>query len=58
MAYSHLDPGVQQTQAPPRKGEDQDQHILREFKVGGRLIVERVRADAQRKLTEGMLTVL
>ncbi|KLT40968.1 RhoGAP-domain-containing protein [Cutaneotrichosporon oleaginosum] len=32
MAYSHLDSSGQQTQALPRKGEDQDQHILREFK--------------------------
>ncbi|BEI96539.1 hypothetical protein CcaverHIS631_0201280 [Cutaneotrichosporon cavernicola] len=32
MAYSQLEPGVQPTQALPRKGEDQDQHILREFK--------------------------
>ncbi|GMK56228.1 hypothetical protein CspeluHIS016_0300680 [Cutaneotrichosporon spelunceum] len=33
MVYSHLDSAVQPTQqAPPRKGGDQDQHILREFK--------------------------
>lgn len=31
MAYSYPDPGAQQT--PPRKGADQDQDILREFKV-------------------------